>query len=379
MTRPSVCALTLLGVAVLARLLGGAELAAPSEYLVCGSRVWTMAAAPLEGGCVHVRDGRVASVAPRAPAGSTLPVLDYPGSDILPGLVDGHTHLALKGDPRRAGEHNERFGKVLPELRIIDGFDPYDASIVHARSGGVTTAVVVPGSIPIVSGQAALVKLKPPPLSNMLLKSLAGVKASSWQKETYDELDKWLSTPADDEGSRLAREVLAGKVPLIVHGAYPSGEIEPVLALSDKHGVRLILYHCESCDENFEELLVRRIPIVLGPRLLYWNRDRSTNLASFLVRHGLEVAISSDASEGQSKYLLEQAGLAVHYGMEVEEALRAITITPARIFGVDDRVGSIEPGKDADLVVLSGPVFAARTKVLLVLIEGVTLYEEKQR
>ena len=216
----------------------------------------------------------------------------------------------------------------------------------------------------------------------MLIRAPAGVKATSWQPDTYEQLDGWLSkasaapaaAEAADESTRIAHRLLDRTLPLVVHGAYPQGEIEPVLAIVDKYHLRLIIYHCESCDENIEELVARRVPVVVGPRVIYWNRGRVTNIASMLRSHGLTVALGTDASDGEGKYLLDEAGLAMHYGLSLEDALAAVTISPAKMMGIDDRVGSLAPGRDADLVVLSGPVFASTTHVERVLIEGHTWY-----
>jgi imidazolonepropionase-like amidohydrolase len=371
------CSLSLAG----ARAQGGLE----GEYIIKASKVWTMVGAPLAPGFIHIRGGKIIAVGKTLPAtNATIPVLEYLDGEVIPGLVELHSHIALRGNPRRSGESNERSQSFSPELNVLDGFDPYDAALHHAVSGGVTTLLVTTGSFAIVSGQSALLKLKPPPLSQMLLRTPSGVKATSWQKQTYSELDKWLSTaqkamenkdevqdPKTATGIRLLRR----EIPLIVHGAYPTGEIEPALAIADKYHLRMIIYHCESCDENYEEIAARKIPVVVGPRITYWNRDRMTNLPSFLARHGILVALGADASNAQERYLLDEAGLAVHYGMGVEDALKAITINPATMIGIADRVGSLEVGKDADMVILSGPVFAAKTRVVRVIIEGVTQYE----
>jgi imidazolonepropionase-like amidohydrolase len=368
-------------------LLAAAAMAQPqpTEFFVCGRRVWTMAGPPVSPGCVHVRRGKIVAVVARAPGGSTI--YNYSDADLTPGLVDIHSHITLRGDPRRSGEQNERTDDFLPELNILDALDPWDPSIRHAVSGGVTTVIITPGSIPIVSGQNALLKLKAPPLENMVLRAPAGVKATSWKTETYEKMDRWLTegqqaiaagTPVTTSRIQVAIALLRREIPLIVHGGYPSGEIEPMLAIVDKFHLRLIVYHCETCDENFEEIVARDIPVVVGPRMLYWHSGRDTNVALALLRRGVKIAITCDAGSGEQKYLRDQAGLAVHYGMSVDDALRAITLTPAEIIGIADRIGSLEAGKDADLVVFSGPVFSASSRVLRVFIDGSTEYEGKR-
>ncbi|MEO9226575.1 MAG: amidohydrolase family protein [Gemmatimonadaceae bacterium] len=359
--------------------------AATDVTLLCAARVWTMAGDPISNGCVQIADGRVARVGQRSDFDTSLPgVVDRPNGEIIPGIIDVHSHFTLRGDPRGAGEANERSRSFAPDLDILDAFDPYDPSVAHARSGGVTTALVTPGSIGVVSGRSALVKTTAPPLSQMVMRTPAGVKGTSWRPETYDVFDHWLgearaaqARPSSDTAIaiKVGEQLLRREIPLVIHGGYPGGEIEPVLAIADKYALRLIIYHCESCDENYEELVARKIPIVVGPRIMYWNRGRETNLASFLMSKGLLVALASDASSGESRYLMDDAGLALHYGLTEKQALEAITINAARIFHADDRIGSLTPGKDADVVVLSGPVFRARTHVDLVMIGGRVWYE----
>jgi imidazolonepropionase-like amidohydrolase len=353
--------------------------------LLCAGRVWTMAGDPIPNGCVQIENGRIARVGPRSDFDTSLSgVVDRPQGEIIPGIIDLHSHFALRGDPRGGGEANERSRPFAPDLNILDGFDPYDPAVAHARSGGVTTALVTPGSIGVVSGRSALVKTTAPPLSQMVMRTPAGVKGTSWRPETYEVFDKWLGEaraaeahPSSDTSItiKVGEQLLRREIPLVIHGAYPGGEIEPVLAIADKYALRVIIYHCESCDENYEELVARHIPIVVGPRIMYWNRGHETNLASFLMSRGLLVALGSDASNGESKYLLDDAGLALHYGLTEKQALEAVTINPARIIRADDRIGSLAPGKDADVVVLSGPVFKARTQVDLVVIAGRVWYQ----
>lgn len=354
------------------------------EYAICAGRLWPVGRPSFGPGCLHIRAGRIVSVGPRDTLPEGVPVIDRPTGTLIPGLVDIHSHLGLRGDARQSGELNERSERFSPQLRALDGFDPFDPALAHARSGGVTTLLISSGSIAIVSGQSALIKLKDAPLDQMLVRAPAGVKATSWHPDTFEQLDKWLegartsNASQDEPETRIANRLLQREIPLIVHGAYPSGEIEPILDVVDKYRLRLIVYHCETCDQNYEEFLSRGIPIVLGPRILYWHRGRSTNLASFLARKGASIAISTDASDAQQKYLMEQAGLALHYGLSMDDALRSITLSPAEMIGIDHRVGSLEPGKDADVVLLSGPLFGATTRVTRVIIDGASVYESER-
>jgi imidazolonepropionase-like amidohydrolase len=385
--RLTVC-LLIMGAAVPAGARTRISIVKTAEYFVCAKKVWTMAGDPLMPGCLHVRAGRIVSVDSKHPiTRSRVPVFDYPNSEITPGLIDIHSHMALRGGPQSSGDMNEGSRKFAPDLHIIDSFDPYDPAIPHAVSGGVTTVLITPGSLDIVSGQSIIIKLKHPPIENMLMVSPSGVKATSWWPQTYTVLDQWLGgaehamqsgKPVTDPTLSAGVAILKREIPLFVHGAYPTGEIEPVLALADKYHFRIVIYHCESCDQNFEEIVARKLPVVVGPRIIYWYKGRDTNLAEFLSRKGLRIALTCDASNAEQKYLLDQAGLAVHYGMPVPDALRAITINPAVIVGLDKRIGSLEPGKDADFVVYSGAVFESETRVLRVFIDGKMEFEDTE-
>ena len=341
------------------------------------------------------------------PAGAE--VIDAAGKYVLPGLIDAHCHTGVfpDGIGWRESDGNEMTDPITPHLRAIDAIHPEDLGFSDLRAAGVTCINTGPGSANLVGGQTAVAKTRGRTVEEMLVLAPAGMKMALGEnpKRVYGEQKKLPSTRMGNAG--LLREwltkarnylekkkhaekkgepfdvdlklealaqVLTGELPAHIH-CHRADDIMTALRIAEEFGIeRVVLIHATEGYKVADILAERGVPCVVGPilfsRTKYELRGMNPKNPVVLSRAGVKVAIQTDQMSAV-KYILFDAALAVREGMDEGEALKAITLYPAEILGIDDRVGSIAPGKDADIVVLSAhPFDVARSRVELVLIDG---------
>lgn len=344
----------------------------------------------------------------KVPADSTT-VIEADGNWILPGFIDAHTHVGIGEEIYRieGDDLNEMTDPVTPELRAIDGINPEDEGFRDARLGGVTTVFTGPGSGNVIGGTSVVLKTAGKVVDKMILRDPAGLKIAFGEnpKGVYGEQKKMpmtrMATAAllrqalidaetyrekQEQGQRDAdkkpeRElgldalvlVLERKIPLRAH-AHRADDIMTAIRIAQEFRVDLVLDHCTEGHKIAAELAEYGYPAVVGPSLV--NRakvelkDKSFKTAGILAKIGVKVAIMTDHSVTPIEHLPLLAALAVKDGLEEEEGLKAITINAAEILGVSDRVGSLEVGKDADIVIWNTHPLALAAKPLHVFING---------
>ncbi len=363
----------------------------------------------LKGATVLVEGKTVKAVGTDVDVPSDAQVIDVSGKYVIPGLIDAHCHTGLfpDGIGWQQSDGNEITDPITPHLRAIDAIHPEDMAFADLRSWGVTAINTGPGSANLVGGQTAVVKTRGRTVEEMLVKAPAGMKMALGEnpKRVYGEqkklpstrmgnaglLREWLTKArnylgkkkhAEEKGEPLEvdirlealSQVLTGKLPAHIH-CHRADDIMTALRIADEFGIKnVVLIHATEGYKVADILAERGIPCVVGPilfsRTKYELRGMDPRNPVELSRAGVKVAIQTDQMSAV-KYILFDAALAVREGMDEGEALKAITLYPAEILGIDDRVGSIAPGKDADLVVLAAhPFDVARSRVELVLIEG---------
>jgi imidazolonepropionase-like amidohydrolase len=343
-------------------------------------------------------------------------VLDAEGKLITPGLIDSHSHLGL-GPSGGVTEDNENSNPVTPQLRIIDsihpeGVPPHKHSFQHALSEGVTTIIARPGSGNVIGGQSAALKLLGKTVDEMLLVFPCDMKMAMGRKgygakgmmpvtkmgvaylvrqamldaQNYKMAwDKYAlekkktaekQPPKRDLKNEAMVKVLERRLPVHIH-ADAVDDIMTAVRLGDEFSFfKLSIGHGNESYKIANELAKRGVVVVVGPQMIVFDDNgHLINLADFLVKHGVEINIMTDADVVQQEFLRFQAAIAVKYGLDPGEALKAITINPAKLIGMENRIGSIEKGKDADLVIFSGDPFDIETRVLKVFIEGKLVYE----
>jgi len=349
------------------------------------------------------------------PEGATL--IEAPEGVVTPGLIDTHSHLGL-GPSGGITEDNEMTNPATPGLRIIDslhpkGMFPHPDSYHDAISEGVTTAIVHPGSGNVIGGLSALIKLGGDTVDEMLIrfpqdmKMAMGAKrevlpsypttrmgtawtvrkvmveaqeyATQWEEyRKKKEKNNDAIPPKVDLDKEALLKVLRGELPVHIHCS-PAVDILTALRLGEEFNFKeLSLAHATGAYKVAKELAKRGVAVVVGPQMMVFDEEKEelVNLADCLLQAGVKVNIMTDADVVQQEFLRYQAAIAIKYGMDPEEALKAITLYPAQVARVADRLGSIEEGKDADLVIFDGDPFDIMTSVLKVFINGKLVYEK---
>ncbi|MGB9791774.1 MAG: amidohydrolase [Thermacetogeniaceae bacterium] len=371
-------------------------------------KIVTMEGQTFEKGTVLI-NGRLIYAVGNIPLPEDAQIIDVSGKYVLPGFIDAHTHVGVAEEIYRieGDDTNETSDPVTPHLRAIDAVYMEDAAFQDALAGGVTTVMTGPGSANVIGGMSLVMKTYAKTVDKAVLKNPAGIKAALGEnpKRVYGEQKKspmtrmataallretlvaaqnyqhkmavWKDNPSKRPDRDLKLEallpVLRGELPLLVH-AHRADDIMTALRIADEFKLRVSIQHATEGHKIPEELARRGVPAVVGPlisnRAKVELKDRSLETAGILARAGVKVAIMTDHPVVPIQYLSLCAALAVKGGMDELEALKAITINAAEILGVADRVGSLAPGKDADIIVLSGHPFDLRTRVELVLVSG---------
>ena len=374
--------------------------------------VHTMAGPVIPHGYVEVENGKIRAVGEMSArtAAAAGPVYDAGGGHILPGFIDAHCHLGMFGNALgfEADDGNESTDPCTPPLRAIDAINPQDRCFREAREGGVTTVLTGPGSANPIAGQFAAIKTDGRWVDEMVLRAPAAMKMAlgenpktvyNERKETpitrmataavirqelsktleymdkQDKADAEEDTDAPDYDAKLEAliPVLRGELPVHIH-AHRADDIATAVRICREFGLKYVIVHGTEGHLLPELLAAEGAGVITGPSLTDRSKPELANLTienpAILARAGVPVAICTDHPVIPIQYLPICAALAVRGGLEPEEALAAITIHPARLAGLDKRVGSLEPGKDADIVVTTGHPLDWNGKVRYVFIGG---------
>jgi len=336
-------------------------------------------------------------------------VIDALGCLVLPGFIDAHCHVGIGEEIYRweGEDFNEMTDPVTPDMRAIDGINPEDEGFRDARLGGVTAVFTVPGSANVIGGTGVVMKTAGKIVDKMIVRDPAGMKIAFGEnpKMVYGEQKKMPMTrmgtaallrqslvdaqtykdkleqgktdpdklPERDLGLEVLVKVINREIPLRAH-AHRADDIMTAIRIAREFDVDLVIEHCTEGHKIAEELAELGYPVVVGPLLT--NRakvelkDKSFKTPGVLAKAGVKVAIMTDHSVTPIEQLPLCAALACKAGMDREDALRAITINSAEILGVSDRIGSIEVGKDADIVIWSEDPLTITARPLYVIIDG---------
>ena len=388
------------GVAFAALMLAGSTLSAQDRAIaLTDAQILTMAGDTIEGGTLLIEDGRIVAVGADVAIPADAERRSMQGRVIMPGIVDTHSHIG-----QVAGA--DRSGPIQPEVRAMDSINPLSPNIAKARAGGVTTANVMPGSGHLVSGQTFYLKLREgTTIEDVAFEwkdgaavgglkmangtnSLRGeggfpgtrAKSAALLRQTLVEAQSYCSGEREkrDLAKETLCEVLSGERLVHFH-THRADDIMTVLRLKREFGFDVLIQHGTETWKIAEELARANIPVsnitLDSPGGKLETMELRLDNAGILERAGVLVSIHSDDPIVDSRMMLREAGLAVRGGMSREGALRALTINGARQMRLDDRVGSLEPGKDADFIVLSGDPLSVYTQVLETWIEGEKLFD----
>lgn len=381
---------------------------------ITGGYVVPVEGDPIERGTVLVEDGRIAAVggvdAVEVPAGAE--VVNAEGLWVLPGFVEAHAHLGVHEEAEGwAGQDtNEMTNPNGARLKALDAINPADLGFADALSGGVTSAVVKPGSGNPIGGQTVAVKCWGRTVDEMVIREPVSVKSALGEnpKRVYGERKELPSTrqgvaavlrdafiKAQDYRNRRAEAAAEGKaferdttlevlvrvldreLPWCQH-CHRADDIATALRLADEFGYRLVVNHGTEAHLLADLIAAKNVPVIIGPlftsRSKVEVRARSLRNPGILARAGVDLAITTDHPVIPIHFLVYQAALSVKEGLDRDVALRAITTNPARILGLDDRVGSLQPGLDADIVLWSGDPLDVMSRALRVFVNGREVY-----
>lgn len=385
---------------------------------ITNGTLYTISHGVVEGGAILVDDeGRIAAVGTDVTVPDNAQVVDATGLNIFPGFVDAHTHLGIweEGVGQAFWDGNEATDPITPHVRALDAINPRDQGLADARGAGVTTVCVTPGSANAICGQAVVIKTAGEVVDRMVMRQPAGLKMALGENpksvykprdkmpstrmgtaalirealvKTQAYLDKQAQTTDDpdkeppDEDLKLETMALAlrGEVPARIH-AHRADDILTALRLGQEFDLQVMVEHCTEGHKVATELAQAGVPALIGPSLSSRSKvelqELSFATAGALSQAGVTVALISDHPFVPIQYLPLCGGLAVREGLDEDTALRAITLTPAEILGVAERVGSLEPGKDADLALYRGhPFYDVQARCVLTLIKGQVVHDD---
>lgn len=382
---------------------------------IINGRVLTMAGAAFERGVVLIEKGKIKAVGERVRVPKDAQIIDAAGKTVMPGLIDPHCHVGIFEEIYReeGSDGNESTDPVTPHLRAIDAVYPEDEGFRDALSGGVTSVITGPGSANVIGGEMLAMKTYGSVIDKMLIKAPVGLKIAFGEnpKRVYGGQNKApmtrMATAAllretftraknymikKEKGLKKSEEffeydlkmeplvrALKREIPVRAH-AHRADDIMTAVRIAEEFNLRLVIEHCTEGYKIAAELAARDIPAIVGP--VFTNRakvelkDRSLENAACLAGAGVKIGIMTDHPVIPIDYLSLSAALAVKAGLDEETALKAITIRAAEIVGIADRVGSLEAGKDADVIILDGPLFDLKTKVDQVFVNGEPAFKQ---
>ncbi|MBE0011244.1 MULTISPECIES: amidohydrolase [unclassified Arthrobacter] len=364
---------------------------------------------PIEGtpfdGSVLLEDGKIAALGADITIPEGAEIHDAAGQWLLPGLIDAHVHLGTheEGEGWAGDDTNEMTDPVTAGVRAIDAVNPYDPGFDDALAGGITAVNVNPGSGNPIGGLAVAIHTHGRYIEEMVLRSPSGLKSALGEnpKRVYGDKKQTPSTRLGTamiirkafmdaqnymgKADEFARDpklealamVLRREIPWRQH-AHRADDIATAIRLADEFGYELVLDHGTEAHLLADVIAERGIPVLIGPLFTTKSkvelRGRSIANPGKLAAAGVEISIITDHPVIPINFLIHQATFAIKEGLDRETALRSITINPAKVLGLADRMGSLEVGKDADVVLWSGDPLDVMQRALTVWIGGRAVY-----
>jgi imidazolonepropionase-like amidohydrolase len=384
-----------------------------SSIAITGGRVVPIEGEPVDGGTIVLADGKIAAVeGPGSAPPDGAQVIDAAGKWVLPGFIDAHAHLGVHEEAEGwAGQDtNEATDPVTAQVRALDAINPAELGFRDAIAGGVLAVNINPGSANPIGGQTAAIRCWGRTIDDMVLRSPAGLKSALGEnpKRVYGERKETPSTrlgtaavirsafvdaanylakiddpspergivPRDLKLEALGR-VLRREIPWRQH-CHRADDIATAMRIAEEFGYELVIDHGTEAHLIADKIAAAGIPVVIGPlftsRSKVELRNRSLANPGKLAEAGVTIAITTDHPVVPINFLIYQATLAVKEGLDPVVALRSVTINPARIIGCADRIGSLTPGKDANVVIWSGDPLDVMSRAERAFIDGREIY-----
>ncbi len=385
---------------------------------IINGHIKTMAGQEYDSGYLHIRKGKIAEIGwgaiPQKPADSTEenePVLDVKGALVMPGIIEAHCHMGITEEKKamEGDDCNENVEPVTPFLRAIDAINTMDAAFHDAIRAGLTSAMIGPGSANVVGGQFAFLKLGGRRIDDLTVKAPAAMKIAFGENPKVNYSGQNKSPVTRMAIASILREELTKakqycekrrndsdftpdyrydcwvpvfdkEIPLKAH-VHRTDDIFTAIRIAKEFDLNLTLDHCSEGHLIADEIAAAGYPAIVGPDLASRSKIEVQNMAfktvGVLNRAGVMTAITTDHPVSLIQSLPICAGMAVKAGLDLEEAYKSLTIYPAKICGVDDRVGSLEVGKDADIAIFNGNPMEVFTETLYTLIDGQIVYDKE--
>jgi imidazolonepropionase-like amidohydrolase len=399
-------------------------LATAAPIALVNARVHPVTSPPVDGCTMVIDGGRILAIGPDVVVPPDAAVVDLTGRVVVPGLIDLHSHVG-------GGRLHESLGPVQPAISAIDAIDPFHPSLDRARAGGITTVNVMPGSGKLMGGQTAYLSLRHSPTVDGMLVCLAadagdaeiegplrrtsvcgGTKMANGtnpqgsggdpasrmgsaflQRQALLRGQAWLdaqeahdarrgrkrpAAPEPDPEAEALAELAAGQRTVHFH-SHRADDVVTAIRLKQEFGIDLVVHHGSEGFKVASLIAEADVPVAINvldtPGGKEETLERRLDNPAILHAAGVRIALITDDPVQDSRLFLRTGGLAVRGGLAPEAALRAMTLTPAELMGVADRVGSLEVGKQADLVVLSGPPFSVWSQVEQTWVAGEVVFD----
>ncbi len=385
-----------------------------NTFAITGAHVVPVTAPAFDGGAVVVEDGKITAIGPDVTPPDGVPVVDAAGAWLVPGFVEAHGHVGIheEANGEAGNDTNEMTGPNMAGVRAIDAVDIQDEGFRDALAGGVTSIVVRPGSGNPIGGQTVAIKTwGGRTIDEQLISDAVSVKSALGEnpKRVYGGKGQTPSTrlgvakiirdafveaqnyraardAAAAKGEPFARDLTKETLVRVLDGelawdqhTHRHDDIATAIRLAEEFGYRLVVNHGTEAHKIADVLAEKGIPVIYGPlftsRSKVELRDRGIPNLATIAAAGVRVAITTDAPVVPINMLVDQATAAVKEGLPWQTALEALTVNPAEILGFGDRVGRLEVGRDADLVLWDGDPLAATSRATRVRIEGAQVFE----
>ena len=381
--------------------------------LIINGKIFTMEEKPIDNGFVRIKKKLIEETGEMSALknAENEKLLDVHGAWVMPGLIESHAHIGITEEKWGVigDDSNEQTNPSTATLRAIDGINPMDPAFHDAIEAGITSVMAGPGSANVIGGQFVFMKTQGRCIDNMIVKFPAALKVAFGEnpKTTYGDQNVYPSTrmgiaamlrnalyqavqyKKDKESGKITAEdfgmepwipVLNKEIPLKAH-AHRADDILTAIRIAREFDVDITIDHGTESHLIVDEIKKSGFPVIAGTDLTSRSKlevqymDFKTS--GILQKAGILFSITTDHPVALIQYLPLCAGLAVKHGLSMEEGLKALTIYPARICRVDDRVGSLKRGKDADIAIFSGNPMEIFTKTLYTIIDGEIVYDSQ--
>ena len=382
--------------------------------LIKNGKIITMSDKNYENGCILIHDNKIVDIQEYIEESDNMEVIDAKGAWVMPGIIEAHCHIGLSEEGIRfeGDDINEATNPITAHLRAIDAINPLDIAFTDAIKGGITSAMTGPGSANVCGGKFVFMKMAGDSIDDMIVENDYAMKVAFGEnpKRVYSSKSTSPSTRMatasilreallkaknyknkKEEANKHGKyfeidfkqecwmDVLDKKIPLKAH-AHRADDILTAIRIAKEFDVNMTLDHCTEGHLIAENIKKSGFSAIVGPSLMnrskYELKNKTFETSGILNKHGVTVAITTDHPVVPIQYLPICAGFAAKAGLGVEEGLKAITINAAKICGVDDRLGSLEVGKEADIAIFTGNPMETFTETLYTIINGKVVYSK---